>query len=351
MSAPLPGTHGGGRTRESILRRNGIDPDTGLHVRSCSCNNSQECRAIMQKYARIGKTDMFPYFRLPSYPKQVDTSSAQHIIQMRENVCQHLYGYGESSELKKGKSLVDFVALHHFHPLMRPYLQNEKGTQKIDKWRVPLDIGRQCGLTDNDLCKITGSSGGKSYLCSPARRMRESTDEVDKFEHRFNVQRAALDESFISVSSVSKSSRKSPQDREYEKEIDALLEEAQSNPRAFAIRFHSELEKNKELQKSIEQQKKAADQTESSLRKEIDDVRDKVTLELIEQGLNRKILLSSEYHNKKKWVSPHLFGLPWEEHKARGVAMFGETVDNFNVNVTGNEKEITEFEQYCICCM
>ena len=305
----------------------------------------------MQKYASMGNSDMYLYIRLPGYPKKVDTPTAKHVIQFRDNVCHHLYGYGESTDLKKGKSIVDYVALHHFHPLMRPYLRSEQGVQKLSKWRVPLDIGKQCGLTDRDLCKIVGISGEKTYLCSPIRRMQEIQQEFDDLEHKFNVQRAALDENLDTVASVAKSSRKSPHEKEYEMEIDALLQEAQANPRAFAIRLHHEIEKNKNLQKSIEENKKQTDETESKLRKEIQDVRDKVTKELIEQGLNHRILLSNEYHENKKWVSPHLFGLPWEQHKARGMAMFGETVLNFHCNVTGDEKHITEFEKYCICCM
>ena len=52
-AAPLPGTHGGGRTEESTLRRRGIDPETGLRVQSCSCKTQQECRRIMQKYVCV----------------------------------------------------------------------------------------------------------------------------------------------------------------------------------------------------------------------------------------------------------------------------------------------------------
>ena len=351
QAAPLPGTHGGGRTEESTLRRRGIDPETGLRVQSCSCKTQQECRRIMQKYASMGNSDMCLYLRLPGYPKATETPSAQHIIQFRDNVCHHLYGYGESTDLKKGKSVVDYVALHHFHPLMRPYLRHEQGVQKLSKWRVPLAIGRQCGLTDRDLCKVMDSNGEKSYLCSPIRRWKDIQQEFDEAEHKYNAQLAALDDSLTTVASVAKSGRKSPREKEYEMEIDALLQEAQANPRALAIRLHQEIEKNESLQNTIDERKKQTDERESKLRQELEEARDKVTKELIDQGLNRKILLSNEYHNTKKWVSPHLFGLPWEEHKARGAAMFGETVDNFNVNVTGDEKHITEFEQHCICCM
>ena len=171
---------------------------------------------------------------------------------------------------------MEYLALHHFHPLMRPYPRHEQGVQKLSKWRVPLAVGRQCGLTDRDLCKIMDNNGEKTYLCSPIRRLMEIQQEFDEAEHKFNVQLAVLDDSVVTVASVAKSGRKSPREKEYEMEIDALLQEAQANPRALAIRLHREIEKNKNLQNTIDERKRQTDETESKLRKEIEEVRDKL---------------------------------------------------------------------------
>jgi hypothetical protein len=74
------------------LRKQGIHPVTKLMVRTCACSNPKECRGIMWKWAGLGKEEMFPYLRLPGYPKKNKTTNAKHAIGFRENVCRHLYG-------------------------------------------------------------------------------------------------------------------------------------------------------------------------------------------------------------------------------------------------------------------
>jgi hypothetical protein len=312
----------------------------------------------MWRYADIDEKSMFPYLCLPAYPKKTDSPTAKHIMQFRENVCHHLYGYGESTALKTGMNRLDRVALHHFPPAFRPYIVNNSDSDSVKKqfrWRVPLEVGSHHGLTKRDLCATKDADGelGKTYMCSPIVRLADSYRELEAAEHKYNVNVAAVDpSSTITVSSVPKSSRKSPEEKEREKQLDALIEEAQTNPRALALRLLEQSEHNQMLRDALDHTKKEATEKEDKLRKEMDNIRDAVTRELVKHGgLNRRALLMEEYHASKPSVSRHLFGLPWKEHVARGIAMFGDIVDGFDPYVTGDEPHITPFEKYCICCM
>jgi hypothetical protein len=137
---------------------------------------------------------------------QNKTTNAKHAIGFCENVCQHLYGTGNSKQLTKGISKEDWIALHHFHPDIRPYICcHQKDTEGTQKWRVPLDVGKRCGLTDRDMC-------GTFYI-APTQRISQSHDEVNAI-HQSKVRAAALNPTSTSVS-VSKASRKSPAEKEY----------------------------------------------------------------------------------------------------------------------------------------
>ena len=123
----IPSKRRRGRSEEGKLRRSGIHPVTKLHVRSCACSKSAECRAIMWRWAELNEMSMFPYLRLPAYPKKETSVTAWHLIQFREVVSHHLYGDGSDEDLVKGKvtgkTHQDWVAMHHFPPEFRPYVR------------------------------------------------------------------------------------------------------------------------------------------------------------------------------------------------------------------------------------
>jgi hypothetical protein len=129
--------------------------------------------------------------------------------------------------------------------------------------------------------------------------------------------------------------------------LESSINTVKEDPRAAAVRLHELDAEINALKQQLRDQTIAAEAREKELEKELASQRDKIT----ESGLNRRQLLSNEYHKKKPWVSRHFFGLPWEEHKERGMAMFYGFVDNFNCNVTGEDDHIQPFEKYCICCM
>jgi hypothetical protein len=74
---------------------------------------------------------------------------------------------------------------------------HEKETQETQKWRVPLDVGKRCGLTDGDIhmCKTEDAEGEKTFYCSPTQQMAQSRDEINAAIHQSSVRAAALDSS------------------------------------------------------------------------------------------------------------------------------------------------------------
>jgi hypothetical protein len=71
----------------------------------------------------------------------------------------------------------EFIAMVHFDPRIIPYLRRDGidplwsstvcKRKKVDKWRVPLDIGREIGYTDDYLCPDADSTGTKTFFAVP----------------------------------------------------------------------------------------------------------------------------------------------------------------------------------------
>ncbi len=156
-------------------RKGGIHPVTKLTIRNCICN-SPLCRQLMWILASIDARQYFPYMRLPNKPKRGEKSTAtkDHVNACRKNHFHHLHGYGEEGSARKraldGKNDI-FVALIHYPEKIRECIQaTPDGLAKKFKFRVPLDIGRECGLTDLDLCPTTDENGERTYFTSPIQR-------------------------------------------------------------------------------------------------------------------------------------------------------------------------------------
>ena len=338
------------RSDEGILKRNGIHPITGLEVSNCVCPWPTECRDIMWRYAEIGDAAMFPYFRLPRHPKKGDTPTGRHVIQLRGNIMHHLYGQ-DSNDIKDGMKGGGhkYISLLHFRPEIRPILTNCNESKKQNKWRVPLDVGKQCGLTKADETKVKdtyGNAPGTAFMPSPTVRLDEARLEIAEAERQYSIRRAAMNPTSHIDTGV-QIGRKSPKERE----LDVLTREATANPRVVALRLQDREAENCALKKELADLKKKLDAREEAHKKEMGQLNDRLTSELLLTGLNRRSLLSNEYHEKKPWLSKHFFGKPWGEHKARGRAMFGRFVKDFNVDVTGEDTDIAPFEKYCMCCM
>lgn len=252
-----------GRSQEGILRRDGKHPITHLHVRSCSCSRPTECRAIMWRWAALNAKNMFPYLRLPNYPKNCETPNAAHVIQFREVVCHHLYGYKSSNDLIKGICQRDWIALHHFPAAIRPYVfAGDEGAKKVYKWRVPLEVGKECGLGNRDLCKTLDAEGNKTYMCAPTVTFAQSHAEIDEAERMHGIRQSATNPSADATASTSSSGRKYPNDLKppknckirktpKERELDRITRETEANPRAAALKIYDLTEEVERLRQLV----------------------------------------------------------------------------------------------------
>jgi hypothetical protein len=256
----------------------------------------------MWRWAELNDDSKFPYFQIPGYPKKSDTSMGKHIVRYREIIHLHLFGHGTSGDIKTGKSKVDYIALHHFPPSFQPYLNSDVGSRKEFKWRVPIDVGKQCGLTENDLCKTVDELGNRTYYCCPIQRMSESLHEVSEAEERLKIRQQAanarpIDETPVAsatsstfaqarassasnskaastASSAPKSTRKRPANKELERYLDGLMKSVLEKPREFAL-THYDLEREvKMLKQTISEQKRVFDDKEQKLRVEMELERD-----------------------------------------------------------------------------
>ena len=241
------------------------------------------------------------------------------------------------------------VALIHFTPAIRPYLESNQSKKQF-KWRVPIEIAYKNGLDSSDLCGTADINGeeGKTCFTSPTQSLKDAKREIREKERLYNEQQAAANTSTTQEDNDNSMSpvRKNPAARE----LDRLAREAAANPRAFALKYQQLIDNNLSLKEENKELQKEAVKKDSKHTKELESQREALLDQMVmEGGLSRRSLISDKYHDAKPWLSKYLFGRPWKEHKARGMACFGY-LPEFNCNVSG-EGNITVFEKYCMASM
>jgi hypothetical protein len=97
----------------------------------------------------------------------------------------------DNNDDQKGKKdtrrKIERVAMIHFHPSIHPYLPVEgpKGGltgNKSDMWRVPLDVGRAIGYTDEYRCPEPDSIGAHSFFAVPNYDLQSAIADVANAE-------------------------------------------------------------------------------------------------------------------------------------------------------------------------
>jgi hypothetical protein len=91
---------------------------------------------------------------------------------------------------KDTRRKIERVAMVNFHPSIHPYLPVEgpKGGltgKKSDMWRVPLDVGRAIGYTDEYLCPEPDSIGALSFFAVPNYDLQSAIADVAHAEKLF----------------------------------------------------------------------------------------------------------------------------------------------------------------------
>ena len=154
------------RSEESKLRQSGIHPQFNLRVVDCLCGQ-KECRQIMWRWANINAGYMFPYPILPTVQAK-ETDKAKHHQVYRDLVIDHFCG--KSCDPKKRQNKKINVALWHYPPEFRTYIRDFKGQKMINRWRVPLPVGKRL-LSENEqyLCQTKDEAGNQTYYAFPIR--------------------------------------------------------------------------------------------------------------------------------------------------------------------------------------
>jgi len=336
-------------SKKSSPRKNGVHPTTGHRIRNCICTQSDKCRELMWRLADIDDETMFPYIKLPGHPQAGDkTPTGQHKIEFCSNVYKHLYSEVTSTILR-GLPKEQHVALIHFKPAIRDYLESDQSKKQF-QWRVPIAIGYGNGLDSSDLCGTEDINGeeGKTCFASPNQSFEDAETEIEEKERIYNEkQLAAGNPTMKRPSADIQSKRKPPNQRRLEK----LTCDAENNPRAAAFLIQQLEEKLDAMTLQSKERDKNDLLKEKKHEKEMAEQREEFLQRMImDGGLSRKSLASDAYHESNPNLSRHLFSRPWGEHKARGMACFGGFVPDFDCNVSG-EGEITQFEKYCMACM
>ena len=88
-----------------------------------------------------------------------------------------IQGNNDTNKTVTIKRKNEFIAMVHFDPRIIPYLRRDGidplwsstvcKRKKVDKWRVPLDIGREIGYTDDYLCPDADSTGTMTFFAVP----------------------------------------------------------------------------------------------------------------------------------------------------------------------------------------
>ena len=347
--------------------RGGVHPVTGFIIRNCICSKPI-CRQLMWTLASINEGEYFPYLRLPNKPKESENSTPtkDHIKALRKNHFHHLHGYGE--EGKAMKNALDekeelFVALLHYPKKIRECIQaSPQSLRKQYKFRVPLAVGKECGLTDIDLCPTTNENDERTYFISPIRRNvsvgSPVWNEVAVLvrNHNNNNKPATTEGNTASASAVqSRGPRATPGERKIER-LTRLVESMSAEEVAKLLNDRDN--RIETLEQQLSEEKNNSKKDRDAALKELENANDLLLKELATNGMSRKSLCNDDFYKKRPDLALHLYGTSWEEHKEIANAFFGEHDEDitdlkekgWSTNVTG-EGKMTPFEKFNICVM
>lgn len=256
-----------------------------------------------------------------------------------------------------------FVALIHYPEKIRECIQAmPEGLAKLFKFRVPLDIGRECGLSDLDLCPTADENGERTYFTSPKRRnVSERSDIWNEVavlvrEHNNKCNLTPTESNTETVAAVQPSEPRPTPD---ERKMDQLIRKISSMEVNEVAKLLFDKEKEiGALQQQLSEEKNNSSTKRDATIKQLENANDLLMKELVTTGMSRKSLCSDDFYKSRPDLALHLYGLPWEQHKEVGDALFGtddEDIDDlkengWDVNVTG-EGDMTPFEKYSICVM
>ena len=181
--------------------------------RSCMCSNPGLCREILWRWARLQEGKYISYLNLP-HTLNPQTPVGQHILAYREAFMRKLGYSAEGGEgqveriLRKGggrnkqtcisskMNSEERLAIIHFHPAMHPYIledRDNKFATKVSKWRIPIDVGRNIELKEEDKCPTKDPNDAATYFAVPTYDLKNAEADVKRaerqFRHKYKEQR------------------------------------------------------------------------------------------------------------------------------------------------------------------
>lgn len=333
-----------GRSSEGILRRQGITK-TGFAIRSCICRQPDDCRALMWKWDSIGACEMLEYIQLPSISTK-DSPTAMHSRAFHLGCIRHLVQRGAGIiPLPK----VRFVAIHHFHPIIRASVTLVKGAPRFQKWRITPQLGREVGLSEADKCPLEVSDGVRTWFAFPSYSFESAMHEYNnkKALHEVrNSQNIGIPLSSNDIPSINPTTpRKTPEVRSHER----ISREMQCDPNQYATMIAQLSEQLVAAKLDAKNAKAEVEKVKGEHEKEVEHLRMEFSHVMTTTGLTRRSILSAKWHEKWPNMARYLFGFAtWESFKV--FAKHGFINDNIDTNVTG-EGRMTDFEKVCIVAM
>jgi hypothetical protein len=135
------------------------------------------------------------YITVPPLSAKPDTPCGVHTMGFQNAIARHLFGRHNHSGLSPHVPKDARVAIHHFPPEHRKYLLKMHHSSKLEKWKIPISVGKSTGLTDIDLCPDK-----KAYFASPTRRFGDLEAEVNEAERVYAVEISTPADVFLDIS-------------------------------------------------------------------------------------------------------------------------------------------------------
>ena len=357
------------RSAEAVQRQNGLT-DAGDYIRTCICGDSDKCRQLMWGWADLGDDyrHMVQYVWLPTRSKK-STDLALYINKYHDLCAMHMLGKSINAKeriayLASCKSVMP-IAIHHFEKCLRDSaLASKERSKTIDKYRCSKELGKEAKLSPNDKCVAAGSYEGEIYYVVPT-----IVDYSDKNGIEFELNQARImhqlkldalnnankkASSAVSDTPVAKGSfgmavkppRRSPEQREFEQSSRKVA----ANPESSVLEIEELRKKLAASEKALDDMTKGREQDKVLYEKQIKEMTGQFEQLVSTTGMTRMSLLSDKWHEKNHWMTNHLFGFEqWKHFKAFVKrAFFQYKVD---VNVKGNERLVSDFEQICMVAM
>jgi len=79
------------------------------------------------------------------------------------------------------------ISMVHFHPDVIPYLVQDKESRgnKLNKWRIPIDLGKKTGLNEEDKCPTPDSNDVSSFFVLPNYSLEDAIADVERAETEY----------------------------------------------------------------------------------------------------------------------------------------------------------------------